>query len=73
MPARRRAARSTDAMDLCEECWYNVFDEESGESLCDLQLDEDEYARLMASPARGKSCPYFRPDIGEYGIVRKQN
>ncbi|MCR5207861.1 MAG: DUF6472 family protein [Eubacterium sp.] len=58
---------------LCDECWYNSFDEESGEYFCDLQLDEDEYAKLLSNPEKGKSCKYFRPDIGEYGIVRKQN
>ena len=59
--------------DLCSECWYNAFDEESGEYFCDLQLDEDEYAKLLANPQGEKTCRYFRPDMGEYGIVRKQN
>ena len=35
--------------------------------------DEDEYAKMSMDISRGKSCKYFRPDIGEYGIVRKQN
>jgi len=59
--------------ELCEECWYFSADEETGEAFCDLQLDEDEYARLMSSPEKNKACKYFRPDTGEYGIVRKQN
>lgn len=57
---------------LCEECWYNTYDEELDDYYCDLQLDEDEYAKFMESD-KTKSCKYFRPDIGEYGIVRKQN
>lgn len=32
---------------LCEKCWYNAFDEDSEEYFCDLQLDEDEYVRLI--------------------------
>lgn len=62
----------TDMEQLCENCWYFVTDEESGEGFCDLQLDEDEYARMLQSP-RTNGCKYFRPDVGEYGIVRKQN
>ena len=58
---------------LCDECWYNSLDEESGEEFCDLQLDEDEYAKMLADPNKNKTCRYFRPDVGEYGIVRKQN
>ena len=58
---------------LCEECWFYSYDDESGEGFCDLQLDEDEYARLLSDTNRGKTCRYFRPDPGEYGIVRKQN
>lgn len=57
---------------LCDECWYNTYDEETGECYCDLQLDEDEYAKFIQY-AKSGSCKYFRPDIGEYGIVRKQN
>lgn len=32
---------------FCEKCWYNAYDEDSDEYFCDLQLDEDEYVRLM--------------------------
>ena len=39
---------------------------------CDLMLDEDEYARMLESDTSA-GCKYFRPDVGEYGIVRKQN
>lgn len=57
---------------LCDECWYNTYDEENDDYYCDLQLDEDEYAKMIMN-ANSKSCKYFRPDIGEYGIVKKQN
>jgi len=33
--------------DLCDKCWYNAYDEESDEYFCDLQLDEDEYAKML--------------------------
>lgn len=56
---------------LCEKCWYNTYDEDSEEYFCDLLLDEDEYVRLMQE--KNKTCKYFRPDNGEYEIVRRQN
>lgn len=59
--------------ELCEECWYNSYDDESEESFCSLQLDEDEYAKLLSDPQKNKTCKYFRPDTGEYEIVRRQN
>ncbi len=56
---------------LCEQCWYNSYDEETDEYFCSLELDEDEYVRMLQ--ASDKSCRYFRPDGGEYEIVRRQN
>lgn len=56
---------------LCEKCWYNSYDDETGEDFCSLTLDEDEYVRLMQE--QNKTCRYFRPDFGEYDIVRHQN
>lgn len=60
-------------MALCDECRYNIFDEESEEYYCDLALDEDEYVRFLEENSKGKPCRYFIKDLGEYGIVRKQN
>lgn len=57
----------------CDDCWYNVYDEEDDTCYCDLQLDEDEYVKMMIREQQNKPCKYYRPDIGEYGIVRKQN
>lgn len=56
---------------LCEQCWYNEFDEETEESFCSLVLDEDEYICLLQE--QNKTCRYFRPVGNEYDIVRKQN
>lgn len=58
---------------LCDNCWYNTYDEEDDAYYCDLQLDEDEYAKMLLRDKQNKPCKYYRPDIGEYGIVRKQN
>lgn len=59
--------------DLCDICWYNVYDEEADINMCDLQLDQDEYGELLIRERQGKPCKYYRKDVGEYGIVRKQN
>ena len=56
---------------LCDNCFYNTLDEENEEYFCSLILDEDEYAKLLFENSR--QCKYFRPDRGEYEIVRKQN
>ncbi|MBQ7740579.1 MAG: hypothetical protein IJT65_05030 [Eubacterium sp.] len=58
---------------LCDECWYNTYDEEGEEYFCSLSLDEDEYARFISDSENNKPCRYFRPDTGEYSIVKKQN
>lgn len=55
----------------CDNCWYNTYDEDEEEYYCNLILDEDEYARFIGEKSR--TCRYFRPDKGEYEIVRKQN
>ncbi len=56
---------------LCEKCWYNAYDDITDEYYCNLQLDEDEFVQLMQE--KNRSCKYFRPDRGEYEIVRRQN
>lgn len=56
---------------LCEECKYNIYDEDSDSYFCDLPLDEDDFARMINN--KNKTCRYFQPDTGEYDIVRKQN
>ena len=54
----------------CEMCANYEYDEEYEESICTMNLDEDEMIRFMTG--REKSCPYFRYG-DEYTIVRKQN
>ena len=53
----------------CDDCAYNVYDDEMDEYVCEAYLDEDEFYRLMSS---GKSCPYSRWG-DDYELVRHQN
>lgn len=53
----------------CDYCAFYYIDEEDGQGECTVNLDEDDLARLLASPQDG--CPYFQMD-DEYKIVRKQ-
>ena len=54
----------------CESCEYFDYDEEIGDYVCTIDLDEDEYAGFISGHTR--ACPYFRAG-DEYTIVRKQN
>ncbi len=54
----------------CEQCDNYIYDEELEEYCCAVNLDEDEYGRLMSE--HRYVCPYFRFQ-DEYSIVRKQN
>lgn len=54
----------------CDDCLYFDFDEEWQEEICTLDLDEDEWVRLISS--RDAVCPYYR-FYDEYKTVQKQN
>ncbi len=54
----------------CDYCLNFQWDEELEEDICAVDMDEDEYIRLLER--HYKECPYFRPG-DEYTIVRKQN
>ena len=54
---------------LCENCAYYFYDEEYEEYVCDVNLDEDDYGKLIESGY--KQCPYYK-DGDEYKVVRKQ-
>ena len=54
----------------CDDCTYNIYDEEMDAYFCEAPLDEDELCRLLA---QGQSCPYYRRDGGDYALVRHQN
>lgn len=54
----------------CEMCLYFEYDEEFGEYVCSMDMDQDDLAALRLDPV-GHSCPYYRPG-DEYKIVHKQ-
>lgn len=56
-------------MTVCDTCMYFVYDEEYEEYFCEVNLDEDEMMRFMASSYQ--QCPYYRLE-DEYKTVRKQ-
>lgn len=57
------------AMTDCNECANFYYDEDYEEYVCMVNMDEDDYGRLM-SDARF-ACPYFQ-NGDEYRVVRKQ-
>ena len=56
-------------MNQCETCAYFVYDEEFDEYVCDVNMDEDDAARLISGQTR--ECPYWRYG-DEYETVRHQ-
>lgn len=54
----------------CDTCANYFYDEEYEDYICDVDMDEDDYARLF-SGKRKESCPYYR-NGDEYRVVRKQ-
>ena len=53
----------------CDLCAYYWIDEEDWTGECQVNLDEDDLARMLSGSA--DSCPYFQM-YDEYKIVRKQ-
>lgn len=56
-------------MGKCESCVFYLYDEEYDDYVCDMDLDEDEMARFLASDTG--SCPFWRPG-DDYLTARKQ-
>jgi hypothetical protein len=44
-------------MSQCESCAYYVFDEDFDEYVCEADMDEDDYGRLVEDHFR--DCPYY--------------
>ena len=42
----------------CETCAFYVYDDEYDAYLCDMNMDEDDYVRIMSD--RYYQCPYYR-------------
>ena len=53
----------------CDTCAYYIYDEDFEEYLCDINMDEDDLARLMQD--EHAACPYYR-NGDEYAVARKQ-
>ena len=53
----------------CETCAFYIYDDEYEAYLCDMNMDEDDYMRIMSD--RYYQCPYYR-NGDEYAVVRKQ-
>ena len=53
----------------CEFCMNYQYDDEYECYTCVIDMDEDEYARLISDEKY--SCPYYR-NGDEYAVVRKQ-
>ena len=56
-------------MTKCETCNFYNYDEEYDDYVCDMDLDEDEMARFLASDVN--ACPFWRPG-DEYRTAHKQ-
>ena len=57
------------AQNSCESCTYYTYDEDYESYMCDINMDEDEYMRLISD--KHYQCPYYR-NGDEYMVVRKQ-
>lgn len=53
----------------CEECAYFAYDEEYEEYYCTVDMDEDDYVRIMSDSHY--TCPYYQ-NGDEYKVVRHQ-
>ena len=57
-------------INCCETCANFIYDDEYGNYVCDINLDEDEMQRFLTN--KDFVCPYYNY-YDEYKIVRKQN
>ncbi|MCR5546183.1 MAG: DUF6472 family protein [Lachnospiraceae bacterium] len=58
-----------ESQNTCDTCNNLVYDEEYDEYVCDVNMDEDDYGRLVSGGFR--ECPYYQ-DGDEYKVVRHQ-
>ncbi len=54
----------------CDDCVYYDYDEYTGDSSCQMSLDEDENERFIRGQISG--CPYYK-FYDEYKSVQHQN
>ena len=65
---KKKMAKTTQR-GSCETCTYYTYDEEYESYMCDVNMDEDEYMRLISD--QHYQCPYYR-NGDDYRIVRHQ-
>jgi len=53
----------------CDYCNNYVYDEDDETYYCAVDMDEDDYVRLMSN--KNSSCPYFASN-NEYEVVKHQ-
>ena len=53
----------------CDTCAFLEYDEDDEAYYCSMDMDEDDYVRLVSGHYR--ECPYF-VDGDEYKVVRHQ-
>ena len=53
----------------CDDCQFYVYDENYQEYVCDMDMDEDDFAHVMINGS--DECPFWR-DGDEYKVVRHQ-
>lgn len=54
---------------MCESCNYYEYDENDDAYYCSVDMDEDDYGRLVAG--HYKECPFYTSN-NEYEIVKHQ-
>ena len=55
--------------DQCDYCNNYVYDEDDETYYCVVDMDEDDYGRLMSGER--KTCPYYTSN-NEYEVVKHQ-
>ncbi len=55
----------------CDTCAYFAYDEDDECYYCTMDMDEDDYARIIAGIDTYGKCPYYR-NGDEYAVVRHQ-
>ena len=53
----------------CDTCAYFTYDDEDECYVCDIDIDEDDYSRLVEGHFR--DCPYYT-NGDEYRVVKHQ-
>ena len=66
MPKKKKRTQKSN----CDYCVHYEYDEDTGEMVCAVNLDEDEFEHYLSGSFR--ECPYYQP-YDEYKSVQKQN